>query len=117
MIYSIHNTDLTSDAPRVVPAPMTTGALYLGAGIPLEDEVAEFLTNHGDDPADERGRWYIEVWDRSGQDVVAAKASFIWSDGDVLCEAISVDPDYSALDLKTYLQRLGSGLWGVPGGA
>ena len=111
MLYSFHKTDLTSGAPRVLPAPMTVGALYLSAGLPLEGEVSAFLTQHGGDPADERGRWYIEVWNRSARDVVAARASLIWSDGDAVCEAISVDPYYSVLDLRTYLQRLGVGLW------
>jgi len=115
MFYSYHTSDLNSDAPRVLPAPMIVGALYLGAGIPLEDEMAEFLVNHGGDPTDERGRWYVEIWDRSGQDVIAAKASFIWSDGDVLCEAISVHPEYASLDVEAYLQRLGCGLWSAQG--
>lgn len=114
MLYSIHTSDLTSDAPRVLPAPMTVGALYLAAGIPLEDEVSAFIANHGGDPADQSGRWYLEVWDRSGTDTIAARASYIWSDGDVICEALSVRPDYAALDLPAYLQSLGYGLWGAP---
>ena len=115
MLYSIHKSDLGSATPRVLPAPMTVGALYLGAGLPLENEVAAFLAQHGGDPADGRGRWYVEVWNRSSCDVVAARASFIWSDGDAVCEAIYVDPDYSALDLQTYLRRLGFGLWDAGG--
>jgi len=113
MIYSIHKNDLTSDAPRVLPAPMSVGALFLGAGIPLADDVTAFLDQHGGNPGAETSRWYLQVWDRSDSDAVAARATFIWSNGNVACEAITVEPSYSALDLPSYLQRLGRGLWGV----
>jgi len=111
MMLSFHKTDLLPGSPRFLPYPLVVAALSLGAGVPLEGGVADFLHQHGIDTDVARSRWYLEVWHRGDVDEIAAKASFAWQDGSVIPEAVHIEPDYHGLNLEPYLLALGRGLW------
>ncbi|CAN0596606.1 unnamed protein product, partial [Ectocarpus sp. 12 AP-2014] len=64
MMLSFHKTDLLRGSPRFLPYPLVVAALSLGAGLPLESEVARFLHENGVDTDVDRSRWYFEIWDR-----------------------------------------------------
>ncbi len=112
MMYSFHKSDLQPGAPRVLPAPLIPAALFLGAGLPLDPEISDFLTQHGVDTNIAINRWYFEVWYRGEETEQAASASYVWDGDRVVCEAISVEPAFASLNMEAYLDQIGHGIWG-----
>jgi len=113
MLYSIHTSDLASSMPRMLPLPLVTGIIHLQAGVPLEDEIANFINRNGGDAMSAHHRWYIEVVDAGGSGKVAAQASFIVDAGRVMTEAMVVAPAYAAANIGPYLQGLAGRLFGA----
>lgn len=112
MMYSFHKSDLQPGAPRVLPAPLIPAALFLGAGLPLDPEIAEFLSSNGVDISIDTNRWYFVVWYRDERPYPAATASYAMDGDEVVCEAISVEPEHQSLDIEAYLNQIGHGIWG-----
>ncbi|WP_299855293.1 hypothetical protein [uncultured Roseobacter sp.] len=112
MMYSFHKSDLRPGAPRVLPAPLIPAALFLGAGLALHPEIDEFLSENGVDTNIATNRWYFEVWYRGEETEHAASASYVWDSDQVVCEAITVEPAYASLNMETYLDQIGHGIWG-----
>lgn len=111
MLYSFHQSDLAPGAPRVLPYPLIPVAIFMGMANPPSDEIAEFIMEHSDGPVAAINRWYIEVTDITSGGTAAAQASYVWQDGQVVCEAISVEPGHQGANIQPYLDQLGSGLW------
>ncbi|WP_282129779.1 hypothetical protein [Roseobacter litoralis] len=110
MMLSFHKSALKPGAPRFLPHPLVTMVLSLGAGLPLEDSIQSFLHQNGVDTGVARNRWYVEIWHRGDVDEIAAKASFAWHDGNVVVEAVHIEPDHHGLNLEPFLYTLGFGL-------
>lgn len=111
-VFSFHRSDLVPGAPRVLPAPMTAGALFLSAGKNMTDEIADFLLDHGRPLDLERNIWVAIAWDRRRGDQPVGQAAFGWIDGAVVREAISVHPEYAGINLAGFLDHMGSALFG-----
>ena len=110
--FSFHQTDLQSGAPRVLPAPMTAGALFISAGAGMTEEVGDFLRDHGRPIDLQRNIWLTIAWDRRRGDQPVGQAAFGWIEGVVVREAISVHPEYEGINLAGFLDYIGSALFG-----
>ncbi len=113
MLYSIHTADLASSMPRMLPLPLVTGILHLQAGMPLEDDVADFINRNGGNAMSANHRWYMEIMDMGVGGHIAAQGSFIRDDGQMVTEAMVVDPDYAGANIGPYLQGLAERLFGL----
>ena len=114
MMYSLHPTDLKSDARRVAPHPLVPQAQFHSAGVFLPADVAAFLESHDVYARPDLNRWYVSVWNTETDDTApAAQASFVWDYQHVICEAIEVQQVYLPLNLEPYIMQLGYGLWGA----
>lgn len=110
--YSFHKSDLEPSAPRVLPAPLVAAALFISAGPHMADEVGEFLAEHGRPLDVERNIWLTVVWDRSVGEYPIAQAAYSWMNQEVVREAATVHPDYSPLGIVSFMDGMGSALFG-----
>lgn len=111
MIYVFSDEDLTEGAPRILPRPLVTAALFLPAGKELPAEVTALLGNRNDKPIPDQNRWVIEVWNECDEQGSIAIAIFTWQDGASFEEASSICPEYRAINTSDYLSKLGPRLW------
>jgi len=114
MMYSLHPTDLKSDARRVAPHPLVPQAQFHPAGLFLPADLAAFLGSHDVYPRPDLNRWHVSIWNTETDDAApAAQASFVWDYQRVICQAIEVQEVYYSINLEPYMMQLGYGLWGV----
>ena len=112
MLLSFHYTDLEEGLPRVLPFPLSSAALYIRPD-QLPEEVKSLLTEAGVDDIDERGRWFIRVWDERVPNDPVAEAVFSRRDGKMDAEAVAISAPYGPMNLEGYLQDLGRRLWAI----
>ncbi len=115
MEFSLHQSDLQPGARRVLPYPLTPEACFIAAGTTMPGSLVDFLGGHSTGRIDDSNRWYILVWDRRDNHILAAQATFVWSNEhqQAFCEAMNIEDRFRALYLRPYLMMLGFGLWGV----
>ncbi|SFS14695.1 hypothetical protein [Yoonia litorea] len=106
MKYLIETDDLKLREPLMLPLLPVVAVLGLHAALPLEHEVETFINSHGGDASVRRHRWYFEIWDRSGGDTVTARGSLVFEAGQVVPEAMHLEPDYLSANLAAYMERL-----------
>ena len=115
MELSFHHTDLQSEAPRVLPHPLVPEVRFVAAGTSMPSDLEQFLEGRSAGGINDINRWYVTVWHRQGVETLAAQATFIWNNyhQQVCGEALYIDDQFKALNLRPYIMMLGYGLWGV----
>ncbi len=111
--YTYLETDMLKGAPRVLPAPLVAGAIFLsGVYEEYTDELEDFLELCGIDLAEPRHVWMTFVWDTTKGKEAVAQAAFSWIGDHVVLEGMFVDPEYQPLNLDSFLVGMGSALFG-----
>jgi hypothetical protein len=110
--FVFNTSDLNPGSPRVLPAPLVAGAIFLNNSYHFTQDAEEFLDDLGVVRATPKSRWMVLVWDlRDGEENVA-QASFAWTGTELVLEGMLIDEDYRAINLESYLMETGSALFG-----
>ena len=110
--YTFHQSDLHPDAPRMLPESLHAGALFMSTSNDMTKDIEAFFDGRGISITRRRNLWMTMIWDERRGEHAIAQAAYSWLDGRVVREGLYVHPDYTAMNFDTFMDGMGSALFG-----
>ena len=104
--------DLDLSPPRMLPEPFLAAALFISSSSYMMRDVDVFLDAQSVPVTRRQNLWMTLVYDESKGGEAVAQAAYSWLDQRVVREALFIHPDYANMNFESFLDGMGSALFG-----